>query len=115
MAITHEQMRDVIVQACNTVGFPAPLPDTPLTEWADESLDQTMRRGSPQWKNAHHEVITALECATLGEAEGTRAALKRAQVIAVRVQKCLCKPPRGETQSIRSGAARWCIVCGGKK
>ena len=85
-------------------------------EWADESLDTTLTRGSPAWVEAHGHVLDALDAAMLGSAVGTLAALELARDGALSAhgrRSCRCAADaRGHRVDIAGRAV--CVKCGGR-
>lgn len=108
----HTEVRASIVRVCDVIGFPKPLPDMGLTEWADEALDGTLFRGGPQWQHAHPHLLEALEAAIVGHEEGIVNALTRARGIARVVKRCMCPLTRLPARVSAHGKT-WCVVCHG--
>jgi hypothetical protein len=107
--------RELLVRASNTVGFPAPARAQGLIEWADESLDTTLARGSQPWADAHAHVLDALEAAMLGSESGVRAALElaRDRACAQGRRPCTC-PSEARGHRVELGELRVCVKCGGR-
>jgi len=111
--IDQDELRALIVRACDDVGFPKPTPDDTLPQWADDSLDGVLQRGSKRWRSAHEYVIDAFEAAMVGNEEMTKRCLVLARDLAKSAPKCACDATK-KPHRVSVGINTWCVVCGGR-
>jgi hypothetical protein len=110
-----DEARALLVRVAGLVGFPRPVPEQGLTDWADTCLDGTLLRGTEPWRVARQGVLDALEASLHGSESMVLACLAVARDTTTKAGgHCECVhvvPPILLAQH----GKKWCAQCHKKR